>query len=369
MEILPREKYDATRRGLLVVTFILELLVLIFLSVIGYYMRATNAFPIRKQPIDCFDPDISRTRHDGSKTMYLFAYAAEVPYVAIVVISFFLPPVVITVCELARCNLTCIEKLTISTYCLVCNISTTVRRILRFIGTFLMGILVTMIFTDIAKFMIGRPRPIFLDICQLNLTACGSASNSSLHTEEEVCQEKDPMQLRWARQSFPSFHASITAFAACYLAIYWQNVVGHGLHCSILGPFFSLSFIIMSVLCCFARYSLYYSHWTDVMVGFGLGIILAVYLGVFTLNNFMERTEVFGRNLHHLLPSYKNNWNAETVKTPWYWAPWHWTIQDYVDQKATDNDREPHFNHRPAINDVTRRHTSRDRNITETMYY
>lgn len=39
MEILPREKYDATRRGLLVVTFVLELLVLIFLSVIGYYMR------------------------------------------------------------------------------------------------------------------------------------------------------------------------------------------------------------------------------------------------------------------------------------------------------------------------------------------
>jgi|SRR6218665_833566 len=64
------------------------------------------------------------------------------------------------------------------------------------------------------------------------------------------------------------------------LQIYWQNVVGHGLHCSILGPFFSLSFVVMSVLCCLARYSLYYSHWTDVMVGFGLGIILAVYLVV-----------------------------------------------------------------------------------------
>lgn len=58
--------------------------------------RATAAFPIRKLPIDCFDPDINRTLLDGSKTMYLFAYAAEVPYVAVVVISFFLPPVVVS---------------------------------------------------------------------------------------------------------------------------------------------------------------------------------------------------------------------------------------------------------------------------------
>ena len=39
MEILPRQKYEKTQRTRLVVTFILEIGVLVFLAVLGYYIR------------------------------------------------------------------------------------------------------------------------------------------------------------------------------------------------------------------------------------------------------------------------------------------------------------------------------------------
>ena len=46
----------------------------------------------------------------------------------------------------------------------------------------------------------------------------------------------------------------------------------------VLRPFVSLGFMMMSLLCCLARYGLHYNHWTDVVVGFVAGLLLAVYI-------------------------------------------------------------------------------------------
>jgi hypothetical protein len=35
---------------------------------------------------------------------------------------------------------------------------------------------------------------------------------------------------------------------------------------------------MMSLLCGLARYGLNYNHWVDVAVGFGIGVVLAVYI-------------------------------------------------------------------------------------------
>ena len=55
--------------------------------------------------------------------------------------------------------------------------------------------LITMIFTDVTKIMVGRLRPIFLDICKPNMTVCGAGGLFG----NEVCTEKDDDKIRDAR--------------------------------------------------------------------------------------------------------------------------------------------------------------------------
>ena len=55
--------------------------------------------------------------------------------------------------------------------------------------------LITMIFTDVTKIMVGRLRPTFLDICKPNMTVCGAGGLFG----NEVCTEKDEDKIRDAR--------------------------------------------------------------------------------------------------------------------------------------------------------------------------
>ena len=52
-------------------------------------------------------------------------------------------------------------------------------------------------------------------------------------------------------------------------------------------PFLSLGFIMLAVMCSLARYGLHYNYWTDVLVGFGLGIVIAVYSVSMDINSPM----------------------------------------------------------------------------------
>jgi len=60
--------------------------------------------------------------------------------------------------------------------------------------------------------------------------------------------------------------------------IYLHNVVSLGHKAYILRPFLCLTFVFSSVFYGAYRLSLNVSHWTDVAAGFGLGVLLAVYL-------------------------------------------------------------------------------------------
>jgi len=60
--------------------------------------------------------------------------------------------------------------------------------------------------------------------------------------------------------------------------IYLQTIVGVSLRCNVLGPFLSFVGIMASLLCGLARYSLNLSHWTDIVAGYVVGIVFAVYV-------------------------------------------------------------------------------------------
>ena len=60
--------------------------------------------------------------------------------------------------------------------------------------------------------------------------------------------------------------------------IYLHNVVSVGHKAYILRPFLTLTFVFSSSFYSVYRLSLNISHWTDVVAGFALGVLLAVYL-------------------------------------------------------------------------------------------
>ena len=60
--------------------------------------------------------------------------------------------------------------------------------------------------------------------------------------------------------------------------IYVHNVSCGSRKVRVLRPFVTLGLMMMSVLCCLARFGLHYSHWEDVVVGFVVGLVLAVYM-------------------------------------------------------------------------------------------
>ncbi|ESN97476.1 hypothetical protein HELRODRAFT_177897 [Helobdella robusta] len=206
-----------------------------------------------------------------------------------------------------------------------------------------MGILITMIFNDVSKFMIGRPRPVFLEVCQLNQSACYNLNlypNSSLTMcdPDSACGNKDASVMAWASKSFPSFHASITSFSSVFTAIYIQRIVSHDLKCRIIGPFLALSIVMMSLLCCLQRFALLFNHWTDVVVGFGWGTIVAVYLAVFNLNNFKEKNS---RDSSSGGGGGDDDDDENRDRIPWYWAPWHWSSNHnfYNSRLTLDNNK------------------------------
>jgi len=60
--------------------------------------------------------------------------------------------------------------------------------------------------------------------------------------------------------------------------IYVHNVACASRKVRVLRPFVALGLMMMSLLCCLARYGLHYNHWTDVVVGFVTGLLLAIYI-------------------------------------------------------------------------------------------
>ena len=62
-------------------------------------------------------------------------------------------------------------------------------------GTFLFGLLLTMIFVDVAKLFTGRLRPTFIATCKPNVTQC----REDMLVSDDVCTEDDDDKLRNAR--------------------------------------------------------------------------------------------------------------------------------------------------------------------------
>ena len=102
----------------------------------------------------------------------------------------------------------------------------------RCFGYFTLGALTTLLFTELAKYTIGRLRPHYLTVCGPRLTdeLCRDEFGYQrfvVAEEEEICENlrtgaHTKKQLAEARLSFLSGHSSFSFYCGMFLIIYLQ---------------------------------------------------------------------------------------------------------------------------------------------------
>ena len=97
----------------------------------------------------------------------------------------------------------------------------------RICGYFTIGALFTLLTAETAKFTIGRFRPHFLTICNLNFDTigCKDSYNYEKFVTEYTCDPPENItdhDIKDAKKSFLSGHSSFSFYCATFLAIYLQ---------------------------------------------------------------------------------------------------------------------------------------------------
>ena len=100
----------------------------------------------------------------------------------------------------------------------------------RYFGYLLLGALTTLLFTELAKYTVGRLRPHYLTLCDPELTEelCKDQwgyNKFVTESEDVICRnmtEEKEKKLHEARLSFLSGHSSFSFYCGMFLIIYLQ---------------------------------------------------------------------------------------------------------------------------------------------------
>lgn len=190
----------------------------------------------------------------------------------------------------------------------------TIIQIYRIVGHFGFGAVATLLTTEIAKYQVGRLRPYFLTVCNMDLTdeLCKDGDFYKFVTEY-TCNGTDPStgeethDVMEARKSFLSGHSSFSFYTAAFLILYLQarlyttrpvmgvHRIQRGLVAKVLfrggriaRPFIQFSLFGLAFWICLTRISDYKHHPGDVAIGILVGIVWAILLHAYTLELFTK---------------------------------------------------------------------------------
>lgn len=141
-----------------------------------------------------------------------------------------------------------------------------------------LGFLICTIITFVGKLTMGEFRPHFLDICKPDWN--DTCSTHRIFDASVLCKG-DPAILKEARQSFPSGHASIAAYAACFTLLYLRKRTSRLVspHAGrFITPITQCIVISWAFFVGLTRVADNHHHMTDVMFGWALGTATAVIL-------------------------------------------------------------------------------------------
>ncbi|XP_053906143.1 phospholipid phosphatase-related protein type 3 [Cuculus canorus] len=170
-----------------------------------------------------------------------------------------------------------------------CNFNSFLRRTVRFVGVHVFGLCATALVTDVIQLATGYHAPFFLTVCKPNYTLLGTPCDANPYITQDICSGTDKHAILSARKTFPSQHATLSAFAAVYVSMYFNSIISDST--KLLKPILVFAFAIAAGVCGLTQITQYRSHPADVYVGFLIGSGIAAYLAYHAVGNFRAPTE------------------------------------------------------------------------------
>ncbi|CAH0713126.1 unnamed protein product, partial [Brenthis ino] len=149
------------------------------------------------------------------------------------------------------------------------------------IGVFTFGAACQQFTVNSTKYVIGRLRPYFFDICR-PIPDTSSNLNSLGYIQAFTCQNTNAAELKEMRLSFPSAHSSFAMYSAIFFIFYVQ-VKGKWRGSKLLRHTMQFAVLMGAWYVGLTRVVEHKHHWSDVAVGFAVGAIYAVIVFVFIL--------------------------------------------------------------------------------------
>ncbi|XP_026495460.2 putative phosphatidate phosphatase [Vanessa tameamea] len=147
------------------------------------------------------------------------------------------------------------------------------------IGVFAFGAACQQMTVNSAKYVIGRLRPHFFDVCKPYTTA---DLNNSGYIQDFSCTNTNAAQLKDMRLSFPSAHSSFAMYTAIFFIFYVQ-VKGRWRGSKLLRHGIQFAVLIAAWYVGLSRVVDHMHHWSDVAVGFAVGALYGVIVFVYIL--------------------------------------------------------------------------------------
>ncbi|KAJ0059064.1 hypothetical protein NL108_007435 [Boleophthalmus pectinirostris] len=260
--------------------YFVELPILASSVVSLYFLELTDIFEPVHSGYSCSDRSLSlpyvEPKQEVCPLPLLFSLAFAAPTVTILIGE------AILYCYLSRRSSSAHTEANINAA--GCNFNSYIRRAVRFIGVHIFGLCVTALITDILQLSTGLHAPYWLEVCKPNLTQLNMSSCEEGFILEDICSGQDQGLITAGRKSFPSQHATLAAFAAVYISMYFNTVLTDS--AKLLKPLLVFSFVMLAVLAGLTRLIQFRNHPVDVYCGWLLGAAIAVYLGVYAVGNF-----------------------------------------------------------------------------------
>ncbi|XP_075996105.1 phospholipid phosphatase-related protein type 4-like [Genypterus blacodes] len=260
--------------------YFVELPILASSVVSLYFLELTDIFQPVHSGYSCNDRSLSLPyilpRQEVCPLPLLFSLAFAAPTVTILIGE------AILYCYLSRRSSASQTEANISAA--GCNFNSYIRRAVRFIGVHIFGLCVTALITDILQLSTGQHAPYWLDVCKPNLTHINVSSCDEAFILEDICSGQDVGLINAGRKSFPSQHATLAAFAAVYISMYFNTVLTDS--AKLLKPLLVFTFVMLAILAGLTRIIQFRNHPVDVYFGWLLGAAIAIYLGLYAVGNF-----------------------------------------------------------------------------------
>ncbi|XP_018608727.1 phospholipid phosphatase-related protein type 4 [Scleropages formosus] len=282
MSAIERQKAKVTKDSvtLLPCFYFVELPILASSVVSLYFLELTDVFKPVRSGYNCNDRSLSMP--------YIEPTHEVVPFLMLFSLAFVGPAATIMIGEgILYCCLSrrkCGAGAEANINAAGCNFNSYIRRAVRFIGVHVFGLCVTALITDIIQLSTGYHTPYFLTVCKPNYTTLNTSCDENSFIMDDICSGADMAIINAGRKSFPSQHATLAAFAAVYVSMYFNATLTDS--SKLLKPLLVFSFVICAIICGLTRIIQFKNHAIDVYCGFLIGGGIAVYLGLYAVGNF-----------------------------------------------------------------------------------